>query len=528
MNKAQIQVSIVAEKEIRKYQHDFPMWVKHVCNIDLRAPQIVWADEVLSHNFVLCMAPPRMGKTLLIELINLYESAINPFEDGRIWAPKESQSIDSLSYQTKAIKSSEILWSYLDYESGKKRFSTVSYRFVNQSNWKVYGIYGEFEGVNATIIRGEEYDDLDIERFEQRVIPRGGAANRNGKPTRIRLTGTIQESKGNIYECEYNKKDYHVCTKFPVEIGQALGYYDENIINIARETLTDEQYERIYRLKYTAGRNFIWEEKLEHCQILAKAKKWEGIPFESGSRYMPMGHVFAGFDCGHSGASATASVFSLQVYEVIGDTVLWLNGKNWEGTTDPNTLIGDMVDWWYYYKIERGYGDALKSDLIAQMNDALYNARLIATDRQRFPENSATNWDKWDFSPKWNSGRAKYLWAGILKNKVERAKILIPRFDAKDDRDIALAGRLLCSRLLNVRENTDTKGAYPSLEYINPKLKDDDFDASIMAMGCINDNAPAIIDFGLLGGSGYSSKMGGVGGIGKQITTENREGFSRL
>jgi hypothetical protein len=92
---------------------------------------------------------------------------------------------------------------------------------VNRSCWNIHGIWGEFEGVNATIIRGEEYDDLDVERFEQRVIPRGGAKNVNGKPTRIRLTGTIQESKGNIYHADYGKK-YYICQKFNVELGIAL------------------------------------------------------------------------------------------------------------------------------------------------------------------------------------------------------------------------------------------------------------------------------------------------------------------
>jgi len=414
-----------------------------------------------------------------------------------------------LRYQLSAIKNSEILWAYLDWDGGKRQYSSTRYRFVNKSQWNIHGIWGEFEGVNATIIRGEEFDDLDIERFEQRVIPRGGAKNRNGKPTRIRLTGTIQESKGNIYNADLGEK-YYVCQKFGVDIGIALGFYDERIIRIAQENLTEEAYRRIYQLEYTAGRNFIWEEKLEYCQSLAKAKGWEGVEFSPGGRYDPTGRVFCGFDCGASGSSDTASVYSLQVYEAIGDTIIWLNGKNWPGTTDPNTLISDMVDWWYFYRIERGYGDALKADLIAAMNDALYDNRLTATDRLRASENSATNWDTWDFSPKWNTGRAKYLWGGILKNKIERGKCIIPRFDAKDERAIAQAGRLLCARLLNVRENTDTKGAYPKLEYINPKLKDDDFDASIMCAGCINDHGPRQMDFGNLGAVGPRAKMSGL------------------
>lgn len=528
MNKTIYRLGSQAEQAILRFKNEPAIWFKDICNWEPRAPQLVWIEEVLANPFILVVAPPRFGKTMMIEMVNLFETATTAFEEGRTWAPKESQAQDSLKYQLAAIKNSEVLWHYLDWDSGKRQYSSVKYQFINKSNWHIHGIYGEFEGVNATIIRGEEFDDLEIERFENRVIPRGGAKNRNGKQTRIRLTGTIQESKGNIYNADMSKK-YAVATKFPVEIGIALGFYDEKIIQLAQENLSEEAYRRIYQLEYVAGRNFVWEEKLEACQAISRQKGWEGQEFVPGSRYQPVGHVFAGFDCGHSGTSETASVFSLQVFEVVGDTVLWLNGKNWVGTTDPVTLIADVVQWWYFFKIERAFGDALKSDLIAQMNDQLYNERLIATDRQKFPENTATNWDLWDFSPKWNTGRAKYIWAGILKNKIERYKILIPRFDAKDDRPIAQAARLFCARLLNVRENTDTKGAYPKLEYINPKLKDDDFDAAIMAMGCMNDHAPSAVSLDLLAGSGRATKFGGFErGIGGQINTDGSENFRIL
>ena len=528
MNRQQIRLANQAETEIKRYKNDLVLWFKHVCNISFRAPQLIWMEESLQHNFYLCLAPPRMGKTFLIEMIDLFDCAINHSEEGRTWAPKESQAMDSLRYQLNAIKNSDILWNYLDWESGKRMYSSTRYQFVNKSNWHIHGIYGEFEGVNCTIIRGEEFDDLDIERFENRVIPRGGAKNVNGKPTRIRLTGTIQESKGNIYNYEMGGV-CKVCTKVPIQIGLDLGYYDENIIEIARENLTVEEFRRIYELEYTSGRNFILEEYLEQCQYLARDKVWEGIPFLPGERYNPVGQVFCGFDCGHSGEGAAHSIYSLQLFEAIGDSVLWLNGFNWESTTDPVTLISDVVDLWYYYQIRFGYGDALKADLIAQINDALYNARLISTDRQKYPENSTTNWKKWDFSPVWNTGKFKYISAGILKNKIERKRVLIPRFDNKDDTPIGKAGKLLCSRLLNVREVTN-KSNYPTLEYINPKLGDDDFDSACMAFGCINDRIGMHINMDLLGSTGKSTTFGGIRkSIGSILRGDDvRSGFKNL
>jgi len=527
MNKVQTRLANQAEKEIVRYKDDLVLWFKHVCNVTLRGPQLLWLEEVMDNSFYLCMAPPRMGKTFLIEMADLYDCATTPMEDGRIWGPKESQAMDSLRYQLNVIKGSEILWNYLDWESGKRMFSSTRYQFVNKSNFKTFGIYGEFEGVNATIIRGEEFDDLDIERFENRVIPRGGAKNANGKPTRVRLTGTIQEAKGNIFTYDTNGM-CTVGTKIPVEIGLDLGFYDEKILEIAQENLTEEEYDRIYRLQYTSGRNFIWEDYLEKCQHLAKEKMWEGVEFVPGGRYNPTGQVFCGFDCGHAGEGKQRSVYSLQIYEVIGKYVLWLYGKNWDPTISPDVLMAEMVDYWYFYQIKFGYGDALKCDLIAQMNDTLYDERLISTDRQKDPENKPSNWVKWDFSPQGNTGKNKWIWAGILKNKIEKLNVLIPKFGAKDDRPIATAGKLMCSRSLNVRE-APTKSSYPKLECINPKLGDDDFDASIMAFGCINDRIGLNVNMALLGSTGQTSKMGGIR---KTIATEfggdNRSGFDSL
>ncbi|MCK5740128.1 hypothetical protein KAH55_13145 [bacterium] len=469
--------------------------------------QSVWAEEVLENPFYLLVAPPRMGKTRLIEMICLYQAATNPREDGRTWARKESQAANSLAYQREAIERSQILWNYLALQKGKRVLSSMRYRFVNGSDWKVFGIMSEFEGENASIIRLEEFDDLDIIRVDERVLPRGSAANENGQPTRIYVTGTIQEAKGNMYQYDVHDNTYRVGTKFNVDVGLRLGYYDEAIIGKALETLTKEAYERIYLLKYVSGRNFIWEERLDACQRRAATLKYEGVEFQPGGKYQPMGHVFCGMDMGHSGTSSTASVYSLQVFEQIGDQVLWLNGCIWPSTTEPEVLIRDVTEWWYYYKIEGGYADALKASLVSMMNDRLYDERLISVDRQKFPENAAGNWNQWSFSPRWNTGQAKWAWASTLRNKIDRQKLIVPRFDAKDDRQIALAGRRLKENLLNVRENNDTHGKYPKLEPINPKLGDDDFDAATMALGCINDRAPGVVDLTALGSGGNSRKM---------------------
>jgi len=64
----------------------------------------------------------------------------------------------------------------------------------------------------------------------------------------------------------------------------------------------------------------------------------------------------------------------------------------------------------------------------------------------------------------------------------------------------------MCSRLLNVREEPTENHQYAKLDYINPKLGDDDFDSACMAMGCINDRLGTGVALGLLGTSGKTAE----------------------
>lgn len=466
-----LQAKLRIDEALQRHKDDIVLWVKDKTNISLRPTQIFHIQEIFSHSSIVDILPPRFGKTVEVELANLYESALNPWEDGRIWAPKEDQAKESLKIQVENIESSPILRQYISRKSGKRQLSTTGYQFLNGSNWKVFGIYANFEGENATIIRGEEFDDIDIDIWNTRVLPRGGAANRNGLPTRIRLTGTIQEGKGNLYQAD-NDSGYHTLTKWDVNVGLKLGFYDDATILKIRETLSEDEWKRIYLLEYTEAKNFIHEGWLRGCEKRAMAAGWEGHAFPDGGEYSGQGVVVAGLDMGSSGTGRASSHYSAQFLEVIGETVVYLGGKRWRPAENPDVVKRDFVRMWGFYGAKYGYGDALKADLVRDINRMLYSERLIRTNPDAFEQHSQADWKRYDFAPVWNTSEFKWQNGYALAKNIELGQFVVPM------------GSSIRSQLLNIREDRTVKGRYPRLIYIKPEIGDDDFDALVMAKAC--------------------------------------------
>jgi len=492
MKASQIRVRNQAEQAVMRYAADPLLWLKDVCDFTPRPTQMVNIREILEHSKILDLAPPRFGKTVEVEMAGLYETATTPFEDYRIWAPKYDQAINSLRYQTDAIESSQILSAWIATKKGKRQLSTTSYEFWNRSNAKSFGMSSNFEGENATILRGEEFDDMDLDIWRHRILHRGAGANRNGKPTRIRVTGTIQAGRGNIFQI-YEDPSYHNLADLDVYVGLELGYYSPEYIADIKQSLSRDEWERIYLLQFTEAKNFILKPDIMASQQQALRIGWQGVEYLPGEQYRPQGQVFAGLDMGHSGEKKGSSHYSAQFIEQIGETIMWLGGKRWKPTADTNQVKREFVDLWEFYGAGEGYGDALKPDLIADINDMLYERHLIRTDRQQFPENSQSNWNHWDFAPRWNTGLNKWDWASNLRNKFEAGKILLPYFDRQETHPHAMAVHHLIQNLLNVRiEKTGAR--YPSLGYIKKEIGDDDFDSLAMAAGCAHDRAVAQID----------------------------------
>ena len=494
MKSARITVANRAEQEIVRFKGDTVLWMKHCTNQEADVWQIIFIEEIESNPNCLIVEPPRFGKTWSMEAVCMKELFCFPKETELIFGPKRDQADNALREHLNWIEGSELLSAYIAHRRGKRLLSDRKYELVNGSRAKTFGILGHFDSEEASIVRGEEWDDIDPEIWTNRVIARGGRANRSGKPTRYRLSGTIQKGKGNMFNTE-NSGNYHVVSKFNVHHGLEFGVYDANAIALARSEMTDDEWLRIYLLIYTEAKNYIWESHLNRSIERGFRLNWEGVEFIKGGKpYRPRGVVYAGFDCGHSGEKKIHSVYRLDFIEVIGESVLWLNGFEWESTADPTLIKKELVEYWRYYGAAYGYGDALKANFIAEVNDALYDAGLINFDRAKSPENTPSDWKDWDFSPMWNTGKAKYLWAEITKTRIEHDKLILPYFHEKDDRPIAQAFRRLRRCLLNVRMETNNS-SYPSLNIIKKELGDDPFDSINMAMGCMNDRQFIPVDF---------------------------------
>lgn len=524
MKKSDIRIANRAEREIMKYADNNSLWLKHICNFECRAPQAIWADEIEANPYIVDLAPPRFGKTHLVELMCLKDTATHPWEDGRTWAPKEEQAKNSLKYQLSAIEISEPLNAFIATRDGKRQKSTTGYAFWNQSNWKCFGQGSNFEGENATIIRAEEFDDMNFHIWETRIIERGSAKNRNGLPTRIRITGTIQEGKGNIFQV-VSDPDYHLCTLFDVYDGLALGIYDEKLIEKARTQLSPEDWLRIYLLKFTEAKNYLWEAWIRNAIKRGAELGWEGIEPQQGGRYEATGRITVGFDMGHSGESKAASVYSMTFYEHIGQQTLWLYTKRWPATANTKQIKTEAVQLWSFFQPDYGYGDALKADLIADINDMLYVERLINVDRALYPENSAANWKNWVFAPIWNTGQTKWNGAQILQQKIRNGNLILPYFDPKDDREIAKNARTLIANFKNIKLSK-SNAKYGILEPIKPVIGDDDFDSSWMAILCANDKLPAVVDLSKLGRSRKTTVMRPPQSIAAQFKSDLHENLS--
>lgn len=470
------------------------LWIKDKTGFTAGPHQVIWMYEISENPNILCVEPPRAGKTTCIEAVCMEELFTNSGETELIFGPKQDQASNALKYQLDWIETNKPLKDFVAMRRGKRRLNDTGYELKNGSRAKTFGILGHFDSEEASIIRGEEWDDMDMEIWINRVIARGGKANRSGLPTRFRLSGTIQKGKGNMFQTE-NSGNYHVVTKFDFYDLLALGWYDENAIAIARKEMTDDEWLRVYLLKYTEAKNYIWESHLNRCLELADERGWQGIEYKKGGEYRPFGTVYAGFDCGHSGEKKVRSVYRLDLIEMIGETALWLNGFEWEPGTDPTKIKEDVRGIWSFYRPAGGYGDALKSNFIAEINDDLFQHGLINVDRSKFPENTPGQWKEWTFAPMWNTGKAKYIWAEITKTKIENMKFLIPNFISKDDRPMANMARRLRRALLNVRMEV-TNASYPSLVIIKKEIGDDPFDALNMAMACANDRQLLPLDFG--------------------------------
>lgn len=466
-----------AEEEIVKYKGNHALWHKHVCNIDLRVNQLLWMEQLDKHPRTLTVAPPRTGKTYAVEMHGLEETACNPWEDYRIFAPAVHQASQALKYHIDGIIGSPILQAYIEKRIGRRQLGTTGYAFLNGSNAAIYGQTSKLDGVNATIIRGEEFDDMDMELWKNRILPRGMAKNRNGLPTRIRITGVIQ-GKENLYSLETDP-NYFSTDKIDIYDAQALEIIDSDYVNILRDTLTDDQWLRISLVKYVESRNFFWSTYIRRMQKKGQAYGAEPVIPTAGGCYESEGTVGCGLDMGGQGETSTSSKYSIHFVEKIGSMKRWLYGEEFEPTANPKEIRKRVVALWEFFLPTGGYADAFDSNLVADIVDDLYDEGIISYNREReHPENKSENWKHWPLQPIRFHGSAKHTMFKGLQNDIHQEMMIAPMVIRGDERYDVLDKTV--RQLENIRAK---KGgaAYLLYEMIKLIVGDDNVDALAMA-----------------------------------------------
>lgn len=501
-----------AEKEILKHKGNHALWHKHVCNVDMRVNQLLWMEQLDKFPRTITVAPPRTGKTFAVEMHGLEENACNPWEDYRLFAPTVHQSALALKYQIDGIIASPILQAYIETRMGRRQLGTTGYAFQNGSNTAIYGQTSKLDGVNATILRLEEFDDMDMELVKDRILPRGMAKNRNGLPTRIRITGVIQ-GRENLYSLETDP-NYHSTDKIDIYDAQALDIIDADYVDILRERLTDDQWLRIALVKYVESRNFFWSTYIRRMQKKGQAYGAEIVIPSGGSCYESSGMVGCGLDMGGQGESSTSSKYSIHFVEKIGLMKRWLYAEEFEPTANPKEIIKRVVALWDFFRPVGGYADAFDSNLVADINDALYRDGIISYNREReHSENKSANWAHWTLRPLRFHGSAKHAMFKGLQNDIHQEMMIVPMVIRGDDRYVVLDKTV--RQLENIRSK---KGgaAYLLYEMIKQIVGDDNVDALAMANAYLDDGKDNTI---VVDGFGSGQKMiGHTAGRGDFLT----------
>lgn len=471
--------------------------------------QIFWMDALHRNKNTLQKAPKRCGKTMSAEAVDLYDLAVNPKEDLCVYAPKLSQCRELLSYHYDWIDKSPLLKAFLRLKNGKPIFSSENYQFANMSSAKCFSIQGNIEAVNVSIARLEEFDDWPWLKFANELMGRLGAAAKNEKGKRIRITGAVQGEE-NFYaiqkhpalrELFVDLSEHPVYGTIDVHLLLAMGtVFDEAAVEVQRKTMTKDEWARCMLLKYTEARNFIMQRYMR--AVIKKSMEWglQGEIYIPKERYVrkPGTTLSVGLDCGHGGDDPTSSKFSLQFEESInvGNVTYkrWINGFEWAGTTDTARLEREICDRIEYYRPDGGYGDALGMQLISGINAELYRRGVTNINIADFPENKPGNWVNWYLIPLWNNDVTKYEMYNGLRTGIEKQTTFFPYYDDKDDSPEAEMCRLLIKQLTGIKEKK-TKAKVPSYHAESAKLGDDHADAMGMADKWLNDHDPGYIDW---------------------------------
>jgi hypothetical protein len=503
---ARAKVSIRAEAEIARYQHDHYLWHKYIHNVELDPVQLLKCLEMDRHSQTIDVSCRRTGKTAVKEMYNLKELATNPHWECGIFAPRLQQSQTNMMYQTDAIRRSQVLRAYVAHKSGREQLSDLNYQLVNGSSAQAYGIMSQVDGDGLVIGDLEEIDDMPLDRLQSRVLPMLGSARRLGvsreisfKP-QIRVTGVFKGA--DVLQSMIDGGGYHMLQTVNVHLGIEIGILNEAFVLEMRNQLPDGEYIRQFLCRNVSSQNHIWEKYIRLAMMTGLKARLEIVEPMPGARYKKRGVVGFGYDHSGHGESATASESALVVAELLGNFVVILFVKTWPAGTDDKVIARDLIGFWEYFRPNYAMGDAYGVGMLTDLNDKLFQRGLTEIDRQTigYGESTATTWRDWAFAPIRFDGMVKHSMASQLRAAFHNEQMALPYFDdggaiagAQAAANVKWEGRgessdpnvrdwIKLVRQLNNIKAEASKAAYPSYRMANPKLGDDLFDAACAAV----------------------------------------------
>jgi len=485
-----------AEEEIMRYADSDLLWMKHVLNFTPRPQQLMYMAQMDAHPFLSLVATQRSGKSWAIQAKALKWAACKRGEDIRLFAPAVYQSRKNLQEMVDLILGSSILMSYVETRLGRRQLSATKFTLMNGSNGEAFGQESNLDGVNATVIWTDEFDDIDQEVFKNRILPRGAAINMNGMPTRVICSGTIQEEQGNLYSLSQDPQFFKP-PMFTIYHAMQADMIDPGFFELLKEQLTPDEWLRIALCMYKGGRQFFQKNSLRLMQRRGAEMKCAVVLPSHGKEYQTDGTVSFGLDMGAQGQQTTSSKYSLTVTERVGLWKRWIYGREWAPTTDPKIIKRDIVELWNYYRPVGGFGDAFDSNLIADINDQLYDLGIVGYSRKKegTEENCTANWDKWPLQPIRFTGYSKHWMFKTLRDDIFEQRYFTPMPDStEDDRwdpakartfvDPAEGEKALIKFIVqcrNIRAERAPAGQHYLYTMIKPRLGDDNVDSAAMA-----------------------------------------------
>lgn len=492
------------------------LWHRNVTGVNLNVHQMLYMDCFNKNPRVLLKGSRRIRKSFAVAAHFIKQAATKPFSEINVFAPAIEQSKRNIRYMTNMVLQSPLLNRFVERRSGGVAIGAESITFRNGSVIQAKGQASSVDGLGSTHIWLEEFDDMDWEATQTRILPTGAQLKDRydyGEigQCQIIVTGTIK-GQFNLWRLEHPDPDvpvgatYVTAPVFDVCDGIEMGIIPEDYVEAQRYQMTVEQFARTYLCLYTESKNFFPTRYLKQCL----ATHVNGIeischrPVRTG-RYKPFGFVTVGMDFAGQGSKEGKSSNTTAIFLdfIRPGLALVLHAEEFGPLVPPQDVKARMRELLGYYRPTGGIGDSYDATLIHGICEEAYRLGLTKKNPQSYKHGEGIEgWQSWYIIPTIYSGPRKHQMYMRTQRAVYERGLLHPPIVRDPDHPSRTV-----EKLLNQMEGMvaiPTQGAgYDKYEPANKILGDDLVDALVGAY-----------EFGEANRKGYRPFGGAAGGVG--------------